>query len=281
MRQDILSWKHFKGGRVYIPYLELFQCGPISDEEFRYLVNNSSENVARHEHSSYNPVRECLNSIYYKDKFREQDLTELDNSFIDDAKVNYKIFLSRIKKAPISESTFERLIDSKNTTTDFDRGSQHIIERCNEIRLIANKLHEQSKYISDKTLEASLHSEDKVRYELEEKIKKSQSSHPNERKERLLSSNKYPEKIQIISVGYKRNSDVIVEALARADGVCENCHSEAPFIRKKDDSPYLEVHHKVLLSRGGEDTLENAIALCPNCHREMHFGKNVNSGCPC
>jgi len=28
----------------------------------------------------------------------------------------------------------------------------------------------------------------------------------------------------------------------------------------------------VPLSEGGEDTLENAIALCPNCHRKMHYG---------
>jgi 5-methylcytosine-specific restriction protein A len=34
----------------------------------------------------------------------------------------------------------------------------------------------------------------------------------------------------------------------------------------------LEVHHKKQLSEGGEDTVENAIALCPNCHREAHYG---------
>lgn len=33
-----------------------------------------------------------------------------------------------------------------------------------------------------------------------------------------------------------------------------------------------EVHHKVPLSAGGDDTVENAIALCPNCHRKAHFG---------
>ncbi|OOL15317.1 hypothetical protein BXQ27_32765, partial [Klebsiella aerogenes] len=26
------------------------------------------------------------------------------------------------------------------------------------------------------------------------------------------------------------------------------------------------------LSNGGEDSVENAIALCPNCHRQAHFG---------
>ncbi|WP_256325004.1 HNH endonuclease signature motif containing protein [Nitrosomonas sp. Nm132] len=43
-------------------------------------------------------------------------------------------------------------------------------------------------------------------------------------------------------------------------------------MRKHDGSPYLEVHHKIPLAFGGEDTVVNAIALCPNCHREAHYG---------
>ncbi|PKF49348.1 HNH endonuclease [Enterovibrio nigricans] len=73
-------------------------------------------------------------------------------------------------------------------------------------------------------------------------------------------------------VCYKRNPDVVAEALIRAKGVCECCKEFAPFTRKKDNSPYLEVHHIVPLAVGGEDTLNNVIALCPNCHREKHFG---------
>ncbi|MFM0350878.1 HNH endonuclease [Paraburkholderia sp. RL17-347-BIC-D] len=26
------------------------------------------------------------------------------------------------------------------------------------------------------------------------------------------------------------------------------------------------------LAQGGPDTVANAIALCPNCHRERHYG---------
>jgi len=37
----------------------------------------------------------------------------------------------------------------------------------------------------------------------------------------------------------------------------------------------LEVHHKVPLAEGGDDTVENAIALCPNCHRHAHYGKTT------
>nr|WP_275041241.1 HNH endonuclease signature motif containing protein [Halomonas meridiana] len=46
----------------------------------------------------------------------------------------------------------------------------------------------------------------------------------------------------------------------------------APFNRKSDGSPYLEVHHRKPLAEGGDDTVANAIALCPNCHRAAHYG---------
>ena len=93
-----------------------------------------------------------------------------------------------------------------------------------------------------------------------------------ERLERLKNASKNPKQIIVKTLIYKRNSDVLVEALYRAKGVCESCGVNAPFTRKKDLTPYLEVHHIVQLSKGGEDTLDNAIAICPNCHREKHFG---------
>ncbi len=59
--------------------------------------------------------------------------------------------------------------------------------------------------------------------------------------------------------------------LKRAKGICELCKKQAPF-KKQDEIPYLEVHHWTPLADGGEDTIQNAAALCPNCHREAHFG---------
>lgn len=91
-------------------------------------------------------------------------------------------------------------------------------------------------------------------------------------RERLSSADPMPTKVQVVSVGYRRNADVIVATLRRAGGICDRCTRPAPFNRRSDGSPYLEVHHTVPLSQGGEDTLENAEALCPNCHREAHHG---------
>ena len=93
-----------------------------------------------------------------------------------------------------------------------------------------------------------------------------------QRGERLQSYNGKPKKIQTISYAFVRSPDVVAEALLRAKGFCERCGLAAPFRRKSDGSPYLEVHHKIPLSEDGADTLENVLALCPNCHREVHFG---------
>lgn len=68
---------------------------------------------------------------------------------------------------------------------------------------------------------------------------------------------------------FSRNPYVAAYALHRAGGVCQLCDAPAPF-RKQDTTPYLEVHHIEWLSRGGVDTINNTVALCPNCHRKMH-----------
>jgi predicted HNH restriction endonuclease len=92
------------------------------------------------------------------------------------------------------------------------------------------------------------------------------------RDKRLKNAPKKPEKTQSTITIYKRNPDVVAAVLERAKGYCEECEEPAPFNRASDNSPYLEVHHKIQLAKGGDDTVENAIALCPNCHRKAHFG---------
>lgn len=113
-----------------------------------------------------------------------------------------------------------------------------------------------------------------VRQELDREVEKSLNDNAAARMKRLATAQKKPEAIQVLAQAFRRNADVIAEVLFRAAGKCQRCEAQGPFFRASDGSPYLEVHHKVLLSQGGEDTVENAIAMCPNCHREMHFGKS-------
>lgn len=108
--------------------------------------------------------------------------------------------------------------------------------------------------------------------EYEINVKKSLSMDSKLRKERIQKAPKNPKKVAVITYVYERSAYIVAEALIRANGVCEKCHSSAPFVRKKDKTPYLEVHHKIRLSDGGDDRIENVLALCPNCHREAHYG---------
>lgn len=66
-----------------------------------------------------------------------------------------------------------------------------------------------------------------------------------------------------------RNSAVVDYVKRAANGSCDLCRKPAPFKTKKKE-PYLECHHVKPLADGGDDTKENAVALCPNCHRKMH-----------
>lgn len=109
--------------------------------------------------------------------------------------------------------------------------------------------------------------------EFELKIVKALADSSEKRRERLQISPKKPRKIVVRTELFVRNPDVVAEVLARAKGACERCGQQAPFLRAKDGEPYLEVHHKVQLANGGEDAIDNACALCPNCHRELHHGK--------
>lgn len=72
---------------------------------------------------------------------------------------------------------------------------------------------------------------------------------------------------------YERDARVKAWILKTAEGICECCNQVAPF-NGPDGRPYLEVHHVRKLAEKGADSTENAVAVCPNCHRELHYGQN-------
>lgn len=113
-----------------------------------------------------------------------------------------------------------------------------------------------------------------VKSEFEKAIETASQLTSEQRREKLATSNITPERVIIKSYIFKRNPLVVAEVLALAGGKCQSGLRDAPF-KREDGRPYLEVHHVVWLANGGEDSVENAIALCPNCHREAHYGALV------
>ena len=80
-----------------------------------------------------------------------------------------------------------------------------------------------------------------------------------------------PSKQTTRATTYDRDPTVGAWLLNESKGVCESCEKNAPFL-KMDGDFYLEIHHLRRLADGGSDTISNAIAICPNCHRELHYG---------
>lgn len=79
-----------------------------------------------------------------------------------------------------------------------------------------------------------------------------------------------PDFVETTTKIYKRSGKVKGWVIRRADGNCELCGDDAPF-EKEDGTPFLEVHHLTRLKDDGPDTVENCAALCPNCHRKLHY----------
>ncbi|WP_420208786.1 HNH endonuclease [Candidatus Electronema sp. JC] len=96
-------------------------------------------------------------------------------------------------------------------------------------------------------------------HDLEEKIKNAN---------RCIESSR----LSVTVLKFERNLYIAEYTKRKANGICCDCKQHAPFISKSTNEPFLETHHIVPLAQGGADTIENTVALCPNCHRKRHHG---------
>lgn len=80
-----------------------------------------------------------------------------------------------------------------------------------------------------------------------------------------------PEKRSQTVQAFARDSRVRKRALERANGKCEWCNVEG--FQMANGGIYLETHHIIPLAEGGLNKDTNVTALCPNHHREAHYGK--------
>jgi len=103
----------------------------------------------------------------------------------------------------------------------------------------------------------------------EKKIKEAKRLTTEQLEQRVKSVSKRSGQRNTTVTQYERSPWISEYAKRRANGICQLCLEPAPFENKKGE-PYLETHHIIWLSKDGEDSIENTVALCPNCHRKMH-----------
>lgn len=74
------------------------------------------------------------------------------------------------------------------------------------------------------------------------------------------------ERVSTVRSHVKRDPKVRMAVLQRAQYRCESCTESRTF------PGFLDVLH--VLGAELSDRLYNCVALCPNCHREAHYGEN-------
>jgi 5-methylcytosine-specific restriction endonuclease McrA len=96
-----------------------------------------------------------------------------------------------------------------------------------------------------------------------------------ELRERALSASQAePERRLTRSYYHARNGYVAAYVKRASKGFCDLCGNRAQF--ENDGVPYLECHHVKTLAEGGLDTVNNTVALCPNCHRRVHVLQSIS-----
>jgi hypothetical protein len=85
-----------------------------------------------------------------------------------------------------------------------------------------------------------------------------------------LNGSETPERNGYFGEWFVRDGKIRAEVLRRAEGRCEHCGAIG--FQTYGGKIYLEAHHIISLAKQGPDTLDNVIALCPNHHRQAHFG---------
>ena len=88
-----------------------------------------------------------------------------------------------------------------------------------------------------------------------------------------------PELVDEIHKKYKRNPIKAKKAIVLSDFKCNVDNAHITFLNK-NSKPYMEAHH--LIPMASQDRFENSldidaniVCLCPNCHRQLHYGKNI------
>jgi len=79
-----------------------------------------------------------------------------------------------------------------------------------------------------------------------------------------------PKRTETLTTNYARDPRVRREVERRANGRCEFCGAIG--FSRTNGTKYVETHHIIALANDGVDRVTNVIGLCPNHHKEAHFG---------
>jgi 5-methylcytosine-specific restriction endonuclease McrA len=119
---------------------------------------------------------------------------------------------------------------------------------------------------------------DEGQTEWEEKaVKTYEQIDPNLLLKKAKAATPKPKQHETTTNVYERNLAVKAYVLFRSGCKCELPGCTYTGFEKTNGGLYIEEHHITPLAEGGEDTVSNTVALCPNHHAQAHFSKNKDT----
>ncbi len=238
----------------------------------------NKEEIREYYHEYLLDIHKNWNKPGNKTDTASQRVTDTFYLWKNGNRIDFWKYLSGEKKIIEAYEIIRRLLEASNATSrrqdDYciflDDFKNYLFKNWGGITEIIDENTIKVKYLSEKEKIKPL---DDTHTE-EEKIIHADNMNMDELKKVALSQRKDKPYVWTSTVIQRKRDLYIAEyTRRRADGICQLCWEKAPFNRP-DGEPYLEAHHIVWLSQGGEDSIENCVALCPNCHKKMHIVNN-------
>lgn len=82
-------------------------------------------------------------------------------------------------------------------------------------------------------------------------------------------------KDRLVSFHIDRGASIVNSLKNILGAVCQICETKG--FEKQDGGKYIEAHHIMQIALNAPHSLcsDNIILVCPNCHRELHYGREV------
>ena len=252
--------------------------GPKNHQDFDPSTGYGVADESKRDHTKIGDLVYIIQKRPDKEHFELCGLFKIDGySDNPGSQRPYRMALSNVSnlkdKIAIDENACSKLLPQINGNAEWSNFKRHF---CRQGASFQSPLETEVINVLDKLFNATMSAQggfrDSVALETQfnDEVIQSSALSQEQRLKILAVSSPYPAVLTGTKSFFRRNPHVVAEARFSAKGVCQACKKYAPFWSK--GLPYLEVHHIKPLAQGGEDTIDNAIALCPNCHREKHFG---------
>ena len=197
----------------------------------------------------------------------------------DELKKYYEKYLQETKE--LSVRTVKHYSDALNTISRILKSDNKIVDSIYDVESI-EELEGLIKYISKNNEYIGLNKRGNGMYSAGLnhffQFVKGEKFKDNAFKINMLDMPVMRKSSKIITKELPDRSNIIRNQIIEAsEHKCEYDNLHFSFIQEKDNKQYVEAHHIIPLKyqdkfENSLDVYANVIALCPNCHRKIHYG---------